>query len=67
VSHKCPVKSCTQLVGHGRLMCPSHWHLVPRSIADRVYAQFRKAPRSEAHFAVMQEAVEAVNKLLEAA
>lgn len=56
--HKCPIKGCNLAVSRAHLMCAIHWSLVPHSIGNAVYREYRRAPRSEAHFAAMKAAVE---------
>jgi hypothetical protein len=51
------VAGCTALIDPSKLMCRRHWNLVPGPIADSVWAQFLKAPQSEAHRAAMRLAI----------
>ncbi len=61
MTHKCPVTDCKAIVGGARLMCPTHWYMVPGKLQNAVYHWNRQAPRSEHHFAAMLAAVDAVN------
>jgi hypothetical protein len=36
--HRCPVRSCGQLIRHTLLMCPHHWFRVPRDLRLEVHA-----------------------------
>jgi len=38
---RCPVPGCHALIDPSRLMCRSHWYLVPKQIRDRVWATWR--------------------------
>jgi hypothetical protein len=67
MKHRCPVNGCKALVPSSKLMCPTHWFLVPAELGNAVYREYRRAPRTEAHFAAMQAAVDHVNNLKEAA
>jgi hypothetical protein len=61
--HRCPVTGCAALVPFGKLMCPSHWFLVPSELGGAVYREYRRAPQSAAHLEACQKAVEFVNGL----
>ena len=37
----CPVPGCHARIDPSRLMCRSHWYLVPKQIRDRVWATWR--------------------------
>lgn len=63
MKHKCPITGCSALVPASKLMCPTHWFLVPAELGNAVYREYRRAARSEAHFAAMQTAVAHVNGL----
>jgi hypothetical protein len=38
---RCPVSGCHAQIDPTRLMCRSHWYLVPKQIRDRVWATWR--------------------------
>lgn len=38
---RCPVPDCHAQIDPSRLMCRSHWYLVPKQIRDRVWATWR--------------------------
>jgi hypothetical protein len=38
---RCPVPGCRAQIDSSRLMCRSHWYLVPKQIRDRVWATWR--------------------------
>lgn len=38
---RCPLPGCSAQIDPSRLMCRSHWYLVPRQIRDRVWATWR--------------------------
>ncbi len=38
---RCPVPGCHDQIDPSRLMCRSHWYLVPKQIRDRVWATWR--------------------------
>lgn len=59
---KCPVNGCRCAVARNKLMCPTHWWMVPGPMQNRVYALYRTAPGSQAHFKVMLEVVDHVNE-----
>ena len=42
MSHTCPVQVCVLVVGDDdRLMCPTHWHMVPRPLQRAVWAAWK--------------------------
>jgi hypothetical protein len=45
-------------------MCRGHWRLVPKPIAQDVYATFRKRRGGPTHMAAMKRAIESVHKTL---
>jgi hypothetical protein len=59
-THKCPARRCTLRVGPGKLMCRTHWYMVPGPLRDAVYAAWANGAGAEAILA----AVEAVNAKL---
>ena len=40
-THACPAGNCAQQVENGMLMCPAHWHQVPKAIQNAVRAAWR--------------------------
>ncbi len=64
MTHKCPITDCEALVSGNKLMCIKHWRMVPKSVADAVWAEYRKQPHSTAHYKAMILAKDSVNNLL---
>lgn len=60
--HKCPVNGCVKKVPYSMLMCLRHWRMVPKSLADRVWREWRKEKHSDSHQMACQAAVDAVNE-----
>lgn len=60
--HKCPVDPCGRYVPFGRLMCWSHWRMVPRDLQRLVWAQWNNGHIADpgAYLKVRQEAIDAV-------
>lgn len=63
MKHKCPINGCTTMVPHAKLMCPTHWFLVPAELGNAVYRTYRQQAGGEAHVAAMKAAVDYVNGL----
>jgi hypothetical protein len=41
MSHQCPVSACRWTLGDdSKLMCPKHWHMVPRPLQRAVYQAY---------------------------
>lgn len=64
MTHKCPINGCRAIVAHSKLMCLTHWQMVPAKLQMAVYKWNRLKPRSQAHFAAMQAATDAVNRIM---
>jgi len=60
--HKCPVKGCEIQVSQSKLMCGTHWRVVPRGIGAEVYASFREARGGIRHMGAMKAAIAAVDE-----
>lgn len=58
---RCPIQGCGAPIDPTRLMCRSHWYLVPKQIRDRVWATWRSGQR-----AFSPEHKEAVRKAIAA-
>jgi len=56
----CPVNGCRRTRNKDQVMCSRHWYQVPKPIRDRVWAEYRRAPGSEAHRAAVAEAIRSV-------
>lgn len=61
--HKCPVKSCTALVHHKRLMCFPHWSQVPLELQRGVHQAFLTGPVGKEHREACEAAIRAMNDL----
>ena len=66
----CPIDSCTAGRKDNQLMCRDHWRMVPRDLAQRVYAAAKKMwadhteESYEAWSEVRDQAVHAVEEKL---
>jgi hypothetical protein len=40
-ARRCPIPYCGELIDPSRLMCRTHWHLIPKQLRDRVWATWR--------------------------
>jgi hypothetical protein len=58
---RCPIPGCHDQIDPTRLMCRSHWYLVPKQIRDRVWATWQSGQR-----AFSPEHKEAVRKAIAA-
>jgi hypothetical protein len=70
VSHTCPVQVCVLVVGDDdRLMCPTHWHMVPRPLQRAVWAAWKngKGFGTVALAAAQSAAISAVDATLQGA
>lgn len=61
--HVCPIEDCIARVPESRLMCPPHWRLVPKDLADELYRAWRRGTVIE-HGEAMQACVDAVHRQL---
>jgi hypothetical protein len=41
MSHKCNVGPCTTQIGEDKLMCATHWRLVPAQVQREINKQWR--------------------------
>lgn len=41
-NHICPVGECNAAVSFSKLMCSTHWRMVPKAMGDEVYAAYRR-------------------------
>lgn len=62
-THECPVAGCALQVRQRWLMCPEHWGMVPRRLANAVYNAYHAGAVRE-HAVVCREAVAAVEAAL---
>ena len=62
--HKCPTNGCNEKVPTKMLFCRTHWFMVPKTLRDAVWNEFRKQPGSDSHQMACQAAIEAVNDLV---
>jgi len=72
--HTCPAKDCVARIPLKLVMCRAHWHMVPKSLQDAVWAAYHARNRKiekRGTLAKLREAqlaaVRAVNEALEAA
>lgn len=59
--HVCPAVGCVSLIPHRLLMCRTHWAMVPRDLARRVYAEYAAQPGSPQHREACDAATAAVD------
>jgi hypothetical protein len=59
---RCPIPGCSSRIDSSRLMCRSHWYLVPREVRDQVWATWRsgQAAFSRDHQDAVLRAIAAV-------
>ena len=62
----CPAGNCAQQVENGMLMCPAHWHQVPKAIQNAVRAAWRggAGEGSLAHHSAITAAARAVGRMV---
>lgn len=65
LQHHCHAKGCKKAVAPKLLMCPMHWRMVPKVLADRVWATYRPGQErdknpSEAYLKAADAAIKAV-------
>jgi hypothetical protein len=65
-THKCPIADCQVEVVWARLMCATHWRLVPRRLRGPVYRAWHhgRGYATEAHQQACEAAIEAVETIL---
>jgi len=58
----CPIARCGRQIDPSRLMCRSHWYMVPKELRDQVWATWRsgQGARSPEHQVAVRRAVTAV-------
>lgn len=58
----CPIKRCGRQIDPSRLMCRSHWYMVPKELRDQVWATWRSGQGafSSEHREAVRRAVIAV-------
>lgn len=66
--HNCPASGCTLNVATHKLLCRTHWYMVPRALREAVYAAWANGigAGSPSHRAACADAIEAVNGLIAA-
>jgi hypothetical protein len=68
LTHECPAEGCADQVAHDKLMCLTHWRMVPKPLRDAVWATWHRVHRDpHAYRDAREEAVRAVNAKLAAA
>jgi hypothetical protein len=58
----CPVAGCSAAIDPSRLMCRTHWYLVPRNLRDLVWVTWRsgEGALSSKHFQAIEQAIAAL-------
>src|ERR1035437_5921269 len=46
---RCPIPGCGRPIDPSRLMCRSHWYLVPKDVRDLVWATWRSGQGAFSH------------------
>ena len=64
MTHKCPGPRCAEDVDPSMLMCPRHWHQVPKPIRAAVWRTWRRGAGAgtPARWAAMTAAIAAVSR-----
>lgn len=64
-THDCPIDGCHEQVDYVRLMCYSHWRMVPPKLSAKLYQTWDRGrgAGTKDHHKAMKEAVKAVNEL----
>lgn len=62
MSAVCPVESCDNAVGSGKLVCYSCWKLVPRSLGARLYAAWNNGDETDDYPAVREAVLDLLDK-----
>jgi hypothetical protein len=64
MTHQCPGPRCDVEVDSSELMCPAHWHQVPKPVRRAVWITWNrgKGVGTLAHFAAIRAAIAAVNR-----
>ena len=64
LTHECPAPVCTERIDPDMLMCPRHWHVVPKPLRKAVWIAWRHGAGagSPAHRAAMRAAIAAVSR-----
>jgi hypothetical protein len=64
VTHICPGPRCAAEVDSSELMCPEHWHQVPKPIRRAVWITWNRSADAgtPAHAAAIRLAIAAVNR-----
>jgi hypothetical protein len=57
----CPVKGCLNKKTPEDLVCPGHWHQVPRVIRHRIWELYREAKGSDAHRTLCLDTIAALS------
>lgn len=60
VIERCPVPGCLRLRRPGHVMCRHHWYMVPKSVRDQVWREYRAATGSAEHLQAIRIAIGAV-------
>jgi hypothetical protein len=64
MTHQCPGPECAAEVDYSQLMCPGHWHQVPKPIRRAVWIAWNRGSGAgtPAHTAAIQAAIAAVKR-----
>jgi hypothetical protein len=64
-THPCPISGCRhKSLAFGRMMCHTHWSLVPHDLKREVWDLWRTQPISEAYLQARKRAIAAVEERL---
>jgi hypothetical protein len=64
-THPCPISDCRhKSLAFGRMMCHTHWSLVPHYLKREVWDLWRAQPISEAYLQARKRAIAAVEARL---
>ena len=64
MTRECPARPCTEQIDPGLLMCPRHWHQVPKPLRRAVWIAWNRGAGAgtPAHRAAMSAAISAVRR-----
>lgn len=65
-THQCPATACTRELRYEMLMCPGHWHMVPRPVRAAVWNAWQDGAGAGTpqHTAARAAAIRSVNETL---
>lgn len=64
MNHKCYVRGCQTKIEMSMLMCGPHWKLVPRTMQDDIWREWRKVQasrRDDPTYVLHDEYIAAIN------